>query len=145
MVGVLVVDDAADIRLLVQAVLTRTGCQVRGAATAAEAFAAIDAALPDVVLLDVQMPDADGWSVLATIRNDPQTAALPVVLCTVKGHPHDRARGWRLGCDGYLTKPFTIPDLVDEVTVVTQRTDDERKSLRQQALHEIAVLERTSR
>jgi DNA-binding response OmpR family regulator len=145
MVGVLVVDDAADIRLLVQAVLTRAGCRVREAASAAGAFAAIDEALPDVVLLDVQMPDADGWSVLATIRSDPQTASLPVVLCTVKGHPDDRAHGWRLGCDGYLTKPFTIPDLVDQVMAVTRRTNDERDTVRQRALHEIAELERTSR
>ena len=145
MVGVLVVDDAADIRLLVQAVLTRAGCQVREAASAAEAFAAIDDSPPDVVLLDVQMPDADGWSVLATIRSDPQTARLRVVLCTVKGHPDDRARGWRLGCDGYLTKPFTIPDLVDEVLAVARRTDDERKTVRQHAIREIAELERTSR
>ena len=139
------VDDATDIRLLVQTVLTRAGCQVREAAGAAEAFAAIDDVLPDVVLLDVQMPDADGWSVLATIRNDPQTASLPVVLCTVKGHPDDRARGWRLGCDGYLTKPFSIPDLIDEVMAVAQRPDDERHALRQRALHDIAELERTGR
>lgn len=145
MSGVLVVDDAADIRLLVQAVLTRAGWQVREAASAAEAFAAIDDVKPDVVLLDVQMPDADGWSVLATIRSDPQTTSLPVVLCTVKGHPHDRARGWRLGCDGYLTKPFAIPDLVDEVKAVAQRTDDERTSVRQRALHEIAEIERARR
>jgi CheY-like chemotaxis protein len=145
MVEVLVVDDAADIRLLLQAVLTRAGCQVREAASAAEAFAAVDDTQPDVVLLDVQMPDADGWSVLATIRSDPQTASLPVVLCSVKGHPNDRARGWRLGCDGYVTKPFTIPDLVDEVMAVAQRTGDERESVRQRALHELAELERTSR
>ena len=139
------VDDAADIRLLVQAVLTRAGCQVREAASAADAFAAIDDTPPDVVLLDVQMPDADGWSVLATIRSDPQTASLPVVLCTVKGHPDDRARGWRLGCDGYLTKPFTVPDLVDEVMAVVKRTDDERHADRQRALHDLAHLERTTR
>lgn len=139
------VDDAADIRLLVQAVLTREGCQVRQAASAGEAFAVMDSAKPDVVLLDVQMPDADGWSVLATIRADPQTASLPVVLCTVKGHPADRARGWRLGCDGYLTKPFTIPGLVDEVMAVTQRTDAERGIVRQHALREIAELERIGR
>ena len=145
MVSVLVVDDAADIRLLVQTVLTRAGCEVRGAASATETFAAIDDTQPDVVLLDVQMPDADGWSVLATIRSDPQTARLRVVLCTVKGHPDDRVRGWRLGCDGYLTKPFTIPDLVDEVMTVAHRTDDERQKVRQRALHEIAELERTIR
>lgn len=145
MVRVLVVDDAADIRLLVRTVLSRAGCDVREAAGATEAFAAIDDALPDVVLLDVQMPDADGWSVLATIRSEPRAASLRVVICTVKGHPDDRTRGWRLGCDGYLTKPFAIPDLVDEVMAVARRADDERDTVRQRALHEIAELERTSR
>ena len=141
MVDVLVIDDAADIRLLVRALLTRADCHVREADSAAEAFDAIARHRPDVVLLDVQMPDADGWSVLETLRGDPETADLPVVMCTVRAHPGDRARGWRLGCDGYLTKPFAIRDLVGEVMAVVARTPDERRAVRDRALAEHEDLE----
>lgn len=145
MTDVLVVDDAADIRLLVRAVLTPAGCRVSEAASAAEALAELDRSRPDIVLLDVQMPDADGWSVLEAIRSSERTASLPVMLCTVKGHPADLRRGWELGCDGYLNKPFAIRDLVDELMRVVQRTDDERAATRRQALVNLADLERVDR
>ena len=145
MVEVLVIDDAADIRLLVRALLTRADCHVREAESAADALVAIASDRPDVVLLDVQMPDADGWSVLATIRSDPTSAELPVVMCTVRARPEEQARGWRLGCDGYVTKPFAIRDLVDEVMSVVTRTPDERQAVRERALAEIEDLEGAGR
>jgi CheY-like chemotaxis protein len=125
--------------------LTRADCHVREAESAADALTAIARNRPDVVLLDVQMPDADGWSVLATIRNDPAIAHLPVVMCTVRARPEERARAWRLGCDGYVTKPFAIRDLVDEVTAVVARTPDERRTVRERVLAEIEDLEGAGR
>lgn len=145
MLDVLVIDDAADIRLLVRALLTRADCYVREAESAADALVSIARDRPDVVLLDIQMPDADGWSVLQTLRSDPATADLPVVLCTVRARAEERARGWRLGCDGYITKPFAIRDLVDEVTAVVTRTPTERRAVREQALTDIADLEGAGR
>lgn len=145
MLDVLVVDDAADIRLLVRALLTRADCHVREAESAADALVSIARDRPDVVLLDIQMPDADGWSVLETLRSDPATAELPVVLCTVRARAEERARGWRLGCDGYITKPFAIRDLVDEVTAVVTRTPDERRAVRARALTAIADFEGAGR
>jgi CheY-like chemotaxis protein len=113
---ILVVDDAADIRLLVRRILGAAGYAVREAAGGAEGLRALaDGPLPDLVLLDVQMPDQDGWSVLSAIRADPATAGLRVILCTVKARPDDVARAWRLGCDGLVTKPFAVADLVAEV------------------------------
>jgi DNA-binding response OmpR family regulator len=145
MLDVLVIDDAADIRLLVRALLTRADCHVREAESAADALASIARNRPDVVLLDVQMPDADGWSVLEALRREPATAELPVVLCTVRAHADERARGWRLGCDGYITKPFAIRELVAEVTAVVDRTPEERRAVRARALTEIQDLEGAGR
>lgn len=145
MLDVLVIDDASDIRLLVRALLTRADFHVREAESAAAAFDAIARARPDVVLLDVQMPDADGWLVLEALRDDPATADLPVVLCTVRARHADRERGWRLGCDGYLTKPFAIHDLVDEVRAAATRTAAERRAVREQALIELESLEGADR
>jgi len=134
MTHVFVVDDAADIRLLLRTVLTRAGCAVTEAASGAEALGVLTQSQPDVVLLDVQMPEADGWDVLASLRGRPATAALPVVLCSVKAHPDDRARAWQLGCDGYLTKPFEIRDVVETVRAVVGRSVEERAAVRRQEL-----------
>lgn len=127
----LVVDDAADIRLLADLVLSMAGFTVTQAASGSEALRLLSAGdLPDIVLLDVQMPDVDGWETLSRLRRDPRTADLPVVLCTVKGLPEDTLKGWSLGCDGYLGKPFDIGGLVKELQDVLQRDVAEREAVR---------------
>lgn len=134
----LVVDDATDIRLLADLVLTMAGFTVTGASSGSEALRKLSAGdLPDIVLLDVQMPDVDGWETLTRVRADPRTAELPVVLCTVKGLPEDSLKGWSLGCDGYLGKPFDINRLVDELHAVLTRDHDERLALRQARVAEL--------
>ncbi|MDQ4069127.1 MAG: response regulator [Actinomycetota bacterium] len=136
----LVVDDAADIRLLADLVLSMAGFRVTAAASGREALRFLAAnELPDIVLLDVQMPDVDGWETLARVRSDPRTVELPVVLCTVKGLPEDTLKGWSLGCDGYLGKPFDIEGLVEELRNVLQRDGAERHSVRQARITELAA------
>ena len=136
----LVVDDAADIRLLAELVLTMAGFTVTAASSGREALGILHAGgeLPDVVLLDVQMPDVDGWETLARIRQEPRTADLPVVLCTVKGLPEDAFRGWSLGCDGYLGKPFDINGLVEELERVLSLNRQEREAVRMRRLAGLA-------
>lgn len=113
---VLVVDDAPDIRLLMREVLRLHGFRVTEADDGADALEVLAAGdLPAVIVLDVQMPGVDGWSTLASLRADPRTADVPVVLCTVRSHPTDQLRAWELGCDGFLGKPFRIEDLVRAV------------------------------
>ena len=127
-----VIDDNADVRLLLRLVLEPAGFTVTEADGGPAALAGLAAGdLPDVVLLDVQMPDIDGWETLRAIRADPATAALPVLLCTVKSRPADLERGLELGCDGYLTKPFDVSALVGEVRAAMARatfieTEEER-------------------
>ena len=135
----LVVDDAADIRLLADLVLTMAGFQVTGAASGREALRIVsENDLPDIVLLDVQMPDVDGWETLSRLRADPRTADLPIVLCTVKGLPEDTLKGWSLGCDGYLGKPFDIGGLVEELQCVLRRRPEERQAVRRRRIEELA-------
>jgi CheY-like chemotaxis protein len=134
-----VVDDAPDIRLLADLVLSMAGFRVTAASSGSEALRALRGAeLPDIVLLDVQMPDVDGWETLSRLRGDPRTAELPVVLCTVKGLPEDTLRGWSLGCDGYLGKPFDIARLVEELHGVLERDPAERRALRLRRIAELA-------
>ena len=135
----LVVDDAPDIRLLADLVLSMAGFTVSAAASGGEALRILAGDdLPDIVLLDVQMPEVDGWETLSRLRADPRTAALPVVLCTVKGLPEDTLKGWSLGCDGYLGKPFDINGLVEELKGVLVRTAEEREELRRARIAELA-------
>ncbi len=135
----LVVDDAPDIRLLADLVLTMAGFAVTAASSGREALQILGRGkLPDIVLLDVQMPEVDGWETLSRLRGDPRTVDLPVVLCTVKGLPEDTLKGWSLGCDGYLGKPFDIGGLVDELHGVLRRDHDERLDLRWVRIAELA-------
>jgi DNA-binding response OmpR family regulator len=134
----LVVDDAPDIRMLADLVLTMAGFEVTPAASGSEALRILaEQDLPDIVLLDVQMPDLDGWETLERLRRDTRTAKLPVVLCTVKGLPEDTIRGWSLGCDGYIGKPFDISGLVEELRAVLRRDPGDREAYRRTRIAEL--------
>lgn len=136
----LVVDDASDIRMLADLVLTMAGFSVTPAASGNDALRILaEGELPDLVLLDVQMPDLDGWETLGRIRRDPRTASLPVVMCTVKGLPEDTLRGWSLGCDGYIGKPFDINGLVGELRAVLRRDADQRAVFRRDRIAELVA------
>ena len=105
---ILVVDDDEDIRHLVSEVLRLAGFAVETAGsgvTALERLGLEDT--PDLVLLDVQMPEMDGWDTLRAIRSMEALRDLPVVLCTVKAGTLDTSLGWSIGCDGYVPKPST--------------------------------------
>lgn len=130
----LLVDDAPDIRMLLRAIVERCGYESREASDGAAAVRAVDEAVPDLVLLDVQMPEMDGWETLAALRADPRTVDVPVILCTVKSHPADVRRGWEAGCDGFVVKPFDIDEMTATVRAVgalstTQRSEQRRRQL----------------
>ena len=133
----LVVDDADDIRLLLGHLLGSIGYEVVEASTGDEALALLGTRAVDIALVDVQMPDVDGWATLTAIRQARETADLPVILCTVKAAASDAARAWSLGCDGYLTKPFAIASLLAEVEAVAGRSPEQRIELRRIRLTEL--------
>ena len=139
---VLIVDDTDDVRSLLRVALSVAGFET---VEAKEGPAALDllatGPTPDIVLLDVQMPVMDGWQTLAEIRKTHATSTLPVIMCTVKSRPEDRERGWELGCDGYLSKPFDIGELVQLVRDVAARPIDARTQTR---AAELAMLKDSS-
>jgi CheY-like chemotaxis protein len=125
------VDDADDLRALVRTVLESNGFDVVEAASGRAALDELAAGTrPDVIVLDVQMPDLDGWDTLAAIRGEPATADLAVVLCTVRAAQADMEHGWQLGCDGFLPKPFAIEELARIVMETCGRSQEERAALR---------------
>jgi CheY-like chemotaxis protein len=140
MPDVLVVDDDPDIRTLLQIALERDGHAVEVAEGGTDGLAALreGGRGRPVVILDVQMPDLDGWQVLAMIREDPDLRDLPVILCTVRAAGADLTRGWLAGCDAYLPKPFDIADMASEVAALAGTPSDElqrRRDQRQLELH----------
>ena len=135
---ILVVDDQEDVRALLRVTLDSAGHEVTQAASGAAALRALDEGpVPELVVLDVQMPDIDGWDVLQRIRDNPATADVPVLMCTVKASSADAERAWRLGCDGYLTKPFGLDALVAEVARVSGAATHDREAIRRQAVEMI--------
>jgi phosphate regulon transcriptional regulator PhoB len=122
---VLVVEDEPDIRDLVVFHLQREGFRTRTARTGAEALKQIRGVPPDLVLLDLMLPELDGMEVCRRLRSDPATAAIPVIMLTAKGEEVDRVVGLEMGADDYVTKPFSPKELLARVRAVLRRTRPE--------------------
>jgi DNA-binding response OmpR family regulator len=145
MARIFVVDDQHDIRALLKAVIEMDGHDVELFASGCEALSKLTQdSMPDLIVLDVQMPVKDGWDTLTEIRKRHGEFGPRVVLCTVKGHPRDLLRGWTLGCDGYIWKPFDIKLLVEEIQRVLTRDDDARANIRRRAVGEVHLLMRAA-
>lgn len=119
--SVLVVDDDRDYVDILRIHLERRGFAVTTAAGGAEALERLHAHKPDVVLLDVMMPDMSGFDVLQRIRETPTTASLPVILISAKGDEDDMMTGYQFGADYYITKPCTPTQLLYGVGLVLGR------------------------
>jgi phosphate regulon transcriptional regulator PhoB len=118
---VLVVEDEPDIRDLLVFHLERGGYQVRSVPTGAEALRDVKAAPPDLVLLDLMLPELDGLEVCRRLRQDPATAVLPIVMLTAKGDEVDRVVGLEMGADDYIVKPFSPQEVLARVRAVLRR------------------------
>jgi two-component system OmpR family response regulator len=122
-VRILVVDDEANIAELVATALRYEGFETRTVPDGASALAAVRDLAPDLVVLDVMLPDADGFELQARIRADGQQ--VPVLFLTARDAVEDRVRGLTLGADDYMTKPFSLEELVARVHAVLRRTAGE--------------------
>jgi DNA-binding response OmpR family regulator len=115
---VLVIEDDADIALGVRTVLGRSGFEVTTAAEGREGLRVFHNERPDIVILDVGLPEMDGWTVLERIR---ELSEVPVLMLTSRGHEADKVRGLRGGADDYLTKPFGTAEFIARVQALLRR------------------------
>ena len=113
---VLIADDEDGIRVLCRVNLELTDLDVIEAVDGADALAKVRAERPDVILLDVMMPELDGWEVLRQLKADPETASIPVIMLTARTSEADQIRAWGEGVIDYLSKPFS-PQLLEDTTV----------------------------
>ena len=118
---VLVVEDEPDIRHLIAHHLGRDGFRCREVATGAEALRAVRTSIPDLIVLDLMLPEMGGLEVCRRLRGDAGTAAIPIIMLTAKSDEIDRVVGLELGADDYVAKPFSPKELVARVRAVLRR------------------------
>jgi two-component system phosphate regulon response regulator PhoB len=118
---VLVVDDEPDIVALVVYHLAKAGYTVSSATSGTDALAIAKRDRPSLVVLDLMLPGLSGFDVLEQLREDPDTANIAVLMLTARKEEPDRIRGFELGADDYLTKPFSPPELVLRVGAILRR------------------------
>jgi len=112
---ILIVDDDEDILLIVQTILANAGYSVAVARNGREGVDLALELMPDLILLDVMMPELSGWEVCTTLKNAPETRQIPIAMMTVKSEIRDLITGMQLGADDYITKPFTRRKLLSTV------------------------------
>jgi len=128
---ILIVEDEADIAQLVKLYLEKEGFHTNVAGSGFEALKLIKSERPDLLILDLMLPEIDGIEVCKKIRNAPDTALLPILMLTAKAEESDTIIGLELGADDYVTKPFSPKVLVARVKALfrrLERTDDPKQS-----------------
>jgi two-component system alkaline phosphatase synthesis response regulator PhoP len=119
---ILVVDDDREIVRMVRTYLEQAGFQVFTAYAGSTAMHSIRHDQPDLVVLDVMLPDQDGWQITRLVRSDPHLAALPIILLTARIEDTDKIVGLELGADDYITKPFNPREVVARVRSLLRRS-----------------------
>lgn len=117
---VLVVEDSVAQREMIKDLLKESGLEVTAVSGGIEALKVIQGHPPDLVLLDIVMPEMNGYEVCRQIKADPMTQNLPVVMCSAKGEEFDRYWGMKQGADAYIAKPFQATELVGTVKQLLQ-------------------------
>jgi len=128
---ILIVEDEADLRELLAWNLKAAGHEVIEAATGAEGMAKARRLAPDLILLDLMLPDVQGTEICRRVKSDPSLTGTRVIVLTAKGEEIDRVVGFELGADDYVVKPFSVRELVLRIAAVLRRgaqaTDEEER------------------
>lgn len=131
---ILVIDDEPDVLMLCRVNLELAGHEVVEAGSGEAGLELARSGRPDVVVLDVMLPERDGLQILGDLSSDRDLAEVPVILLTAKTLIEDRLAGWRAGCTEFMAKPFSPSELVDTVGRVHAMSSQERSEHRRSAL-----------
>ena len=113
---ILVIEDNPDNLELVKFLLEKAGFNVIGETDGKKGLAALQEKRPDLILLDMSIPEIDGWKLAKQIKSDPETSSILVVALTAHTLPGDRKRALDAGCDGFISKPLDVPNFVSQVS-----------------------------
>ena len=122
--SILIVDDEEDVLTLLQLVFETNGYIARTASNGKAAVASAYENPPDVVLLDVMMPEMDGWQVLKILKGDEKTRHIPVAMLSARAERRDKMIGLQEGAEGYIAKPFSTAEVLREVQSLLERTQE---------------------
>jgi two-component system phosphate regulon response regulator PhoB len=126
---VLIVDDENDLVTTLEYTLQKEGYETRIALTGQEALDAIaESPKPDLILLDLMLPDISGTEICRRLRANEETATIPVLMLTAKGDEIDRVVGFEVGADDYVTKPFSVRELMLRVRAIIRRSNKDTKN-----------------
>ena len=123
------VEDEENIRELILYALKSSGFEALGFEEGEGFFHALNRELPDLVLLDIMLPDIEGTEILRRLRMNPHTAHIPVILLTAKSSELDKVKGLDLGADDYITKPFGVLELISRIKAVLRRSSPQRNDI----------------
>ena len=118
---ILIVEDESAIREMIRFALTRADFRVAEAANGQEARLRIADERPDLILMDWMMPGISGVELTREIKTQPTTKDIPVIMVTARAEEEDKIRGLNLGCDDYVSKPFSFPELIARIQAVLRR------------------------
>ena len=116
-----ILDDEPDILDLVSLHLKKAGFRIEGFLDAESFFQFMDSKIPDLIILDLMLPDADGFEICKYLKKKDEFTSIPIVMLTAKGEEMDKVLGLELGADDYVTKPFSTKELVARVRAVLRR------------------------
>lgn len=120
-----VVEDDKNIQEIETFALSGSGYAVQGFGNAADFYAALKRQLPDLILLDIMLPDEDGLSIVKKLRERRETCLVPIILVTAKTTELDKVKGLDIGADDYMTKPFGVMELISRVKAMLRRSKAE--------------------
>lgn len=118
---ILIVDDEADLQSLLEYNLKLAGHEVVAALNGAEGLRLAYTRMPDVLVLDVMLPDLMGTDICQTLKRDKRTKAIPILMLTARAQEADRVRGLELGADDYVVKPFSLRELILRIGAILKR------------------------
>jgi pilus assembly protein CpaE len=119
---ILIIDDDHNTLQLIDLMLQRKGYQTVSASNGMQGLLKMDEESPDLILLDVMMPDMDGYEVARRVRNNPETTGIPILMFTAKSQVDDKVTGFEAGADDYITKPTTPKELQTHVRTLLSRS-----------------------
>ncbi len=125
---IFLVEDDADISFIVAENLKREGYEVRTFSRAVEFFSAVEKEKPDLTIIDIMLPDFDGFRIARFLKNRPDLADIPILFLTARTSEEDKLRGFDIGADDYITKPFSIKELVARVKAIIRRINKGRRA-----------------
>lgn len=125
-----IIDDEPDIVEVVSIHLKKAGFKVNEFLEAESFFKFLDAQTPDLIILDLMLPDADGLEICKYLKKKDNLASIPIIMLTAKGEETDKVLGLELGADDYVTKPFSLKELVARVKAVLRRKEQKEETKR---------------